>query len=193
MDERDEDLIAAYIAGDEDAFATLTARHIKGVYSFAYRLIGDTHAAEDVTQETFVKIWKSLKSYNQGTSKFKTWMLHIARNTAIDFLRKRKHVPLSQFDDEEGHNSITDTSADEEKLPDELFAEGEDIQMLAEATSKLPTKQQEVLILHYTNGLTFEEISEVLREPHNTVKSRHHRALLALRKLIPKDAPNLIQ
>jgi RNA polymerase sigma-70 factor (ECF subfamily) len=191
MDERtDEDLIAAYMSGEENAFSLLTARHLKSVYSFAYRLIGDQHAAEDVTQETFLKIWKAVKKYDPISSRFKTWMLRITRNTVIDFLRKRKNLIISHFEDEEGQNPLIDTITDESKLPDELFADKEDVETLTRAVDQLTLKHREVLTLHYTNGLTFEEISNVLEEPQNTVKSRHHRALLTLRKLMADNAPN---
>ncbi len=191
MDERtDEDLVAAYMAGEEDAFSLLAQRHLKGVYSFAYRLIGDQHAAEDITQETFLKIWKALKKYDQGSSRFKTWMLRITRNSVIDFLRKRKNLILSHFEDEEGQNPLIDNVTDESKLPDELFAEKEDAEILARAVEQLTLKHREILTLHYTNGLTFDEISSILGEPQNTVKSRHHRALLTLRKHMDSNAPN---
>lgn len=190
MDERtDEEIIADYIGGEEDAFAELTQRHLKSVYSFVYRLIGNEQEAEDVTQDAFVKIWKSLKNYNSNTSRFKTWSLHIARNTAIDFLRKRKHIALSQFEDEEGNNVVLDTLMDEDKLPEQLFAEGEDASELARAVAELSHKHREVLVLHYTNNISFEEMSEILGEPPNTLKSRHRRAILTLRKIMPNNAP----
>src|SRR6266576_2291365 len=91
----DEELIADYLRGDEAAFGVSTGRHLSGVYSFALRLVGDSAAAEDIAQETFVKAWRSLKKYDSKTSRFKTWVLRIARNTAIDFLRKKKNIPIS--------------------------------------------------------------------------------------------------
>jgi RNA polymerase sigma factor (sigma-70 family) len=71
-----------------------------------------------------------------------------------------------------------------------LFADKEDVEFLAQAVEQLTLKHREILTLHYTNGLTFEEISSILEEPQNTVKSRHHRALLTLRKLMASNAPN---
>src|ERR1700674_1494616 len=88
MDKTDEELVAYYLRGDEKAaFSDLVERHLKGVYSFALRFVGSKEEAEDIAQETFFKAWKNLKKYQQQTSKFKTWLLHIARNSAIDFLR----------------------------------------------------------------------------------------------------------
>jgi RNA polymerase sigma factor (sigma-70 family) len=189
MERTDEELIAAYIDGEEEAFAELTKRHLTTVYSFVYRLISDTHRAEDITQDVFLKIWRNLPRYNPDTSKFKTWALRIARNATIDVLRKHSFPVLSQFEDNEGNNPVVDTAADTHKLQDELFAEGEALETLEQAVRELSPKHREVLTLHYTNHLTFEEISHVLNEPQNTVKSRHHRALAALRKILALQAP----
>ncbi len=187
MDRSDEELIAAYLGGEEAAFGELTQRHLSGVYSFALRLVGDTAAAEDIAQETFVKVWNSLKKYNSESSKFKTWMLRIARNTAIDYLRKKKHVPLSYFENDAGSNVLAETVASEEALAPELLEKLDDARELRETLEKLSSKNREILLLYYSNNATFEEIAAVLGEPTNTVKSRHRRALNALRELI---APN---
>lgn len=184
MDTTDEELIRAYLAGDESAFAELTHRHLGGVYSFILRFVGSAHDAEDITQDTFLKAWKSLKKYNPSASKFKTWLFRIARNSAIDFLRKKKHIPFSQFETESGANMLTETVADAEELPDALLMKLEDAKELHATLEELPPKAREILLLYYTNDLTFEEIGEMLGEPANTVKSRHRRALQALRKIL---------
>ena len=189
MERTDEELIAEFLSGDEKAFEELTARQLNTVYSFIYRLVGDTREAEDITQEVFLKAWKSLKKYNSETSRFKTWILRIARNAAIDYLRKRKYPVLSEFDDIEGHNVILETAADDTLLPDEIFAQGQDIEVLQKAVMELTPQHREILALHYTNHLTLEEIGRMLKEPHNTVKSRHRRALAALRKILSLQAP----
>ena len=184
MDPSDEELIVAFIDGDDAAYATLVERHLKAVYSFVMRFVGDAHDAEDITQDTFLKAWKSAKQYREEASKFKTWILRIARNTAIDHLRKRKNVPFSQFDTDEGVNLLAETVADPEALPDELFASVQDAEVVRKAVDRLAPEAREILLLHYTNGLTFLEIGETLGEPQNTVKSRHHRAILNLRKML---------
>jgi RNA polymerase sigma-70 factor, ECF subfamily len=186
-DRSDEELIAAYLKGEEAAFGQLTERHLRGVYSFALRLVGESAAAEDIAQETFLKAWKSLKKYNEASSKFKTWALRIARNTSIDYLRKKKHVPLSYFENEAGGNILAETVADKEELAPELLAKLDDAKELHRMLGELSPKHREILLLYYTNDATFEEIAELLGEPTNTVKSRHRRALTALRALI---APN---
>ncbi len=189
MDRTDEDLVAAYISGEEGAFSKLVERHLKTVYSFVIRFVGDAQEAEDIAQETFLKAWKSLKQYKVESSKFKTWILRIARNTAIDYLRKRKNIPFSEFETEDGQNILVETVPDTAELPDLLFAKLEDTATLSKAVAKLSPEAREVLLLHYTNGLTFLEIGEILGQPQNTVKSRHHRALLNLRTILERVGP----
>jgi len=179
MDKTDEELMIAYLAGSPQAFTELVGRHLAGVYSYARRFVGDEQAAEDIAQETFVKAWNNLKKYNAKTSKFKTWLLRIARNTAIDFLRKRKHVPFSEFESE-GVNLLAETVADEGESAEELFAKAEDSGEVAAALTRLSPKHREILVWYYTNRVTFEEMGALLGESPNTVKSRHRRALRAL-------------
>ena len=185
MNRTDEELLADFVAGDEQAFSTLVQRHLTTVYSFVVRFVGDAHDAEDIVQETFLKAWKSAKQYREEASKFKTWVLRIARNAAIDHLRKRKYIPFSQFDTDDGHNMLVETVPDTEALPDEVLAKAHDAQVVQAALAGLSPDAREIMLLHYTNGLTFLEIGEMLGEPQNTVKSRHHRAMLALRKALP--------
>ncbi len=183
MDERtDEELIVAYCDdADEAAFAELVRRHLGTVYSFAVRFVGNEHEAEDITQETFLKAWKSIANYRVEASRFKTWVLRIARNTSIDYLRKKKHIVFSEFDTDAGQNVLTETVPDTNDLPDELFARVQDAEVVARALDTLQPKFKEVLLLHYTNHLTFDEIGLMLEESPNTVKSRHRRALQTLR------------
>jgi len=187
----DEELVLDYLSGNEAAFAELTNRHLSGVYSFALRLVGDAAAAEDIAQETFLKAWKSLKKYNEKTSKFKTWLLRIARNTAIDHLRKKKHVPMSYFENETGGNVLAETVADQEELAPAILERLDDARELNRTLDLLGPKHREILLLYYSNDCTFEEIAGMLNEPTNTVKSRHRRALSALRDLLGDSlAPN---
>lgn len=189
MDRTDEELIAAYLAGEEPAFGELTHRHLGGVYSFTLRFVGNAHDADDITQEAFLKAWKSLKKYDARTSKFKTWLFRIARNSAIDYLRKKKHIPFSQFETESGTNVLTETVPDTEELPDALLMKLEDADELRATLEELPYKAREILLLYYTNDMTFEEIGDMLGEPANTVKSRHRRALQSLRKILEGRLP----
>lgn len=180
---KDAELIVGSVQGNEKNFEILVKRYLKGVYNFVYRMIGDTSDAEDIAQETFIKVWKNIKKYNPEKS-FKTWLFSIARNTVIDYLRKRKNLPFSNFEDTEGNNFLTENLTDPEPLPDELLARAENKEFLDNALKQLSIIYKEVLILHYQEHLTFEEIGQVLKKPSNTVKSQHRRGLIELRKIL---------
>ena len=180
----DEELVAAYLKGDQPALELLVGRYLNLIYSFISRFIGHTAEAEDLTQTVFVKMWRSLKKFNQQKS-FKTWIFSIAKNTAIDFLRQKKlAVSFSEFETEEGDNPIVDGLADPSPLPDEIFAKNNLADLLSAALAKLTPQYRLVLLLHYNDHFTFQEIAQTLSEPLNTVKSRHRRALIILRRLL---------
>ena len=181
--ETDEDLIAQYLEGSEESFSALVARHVPSLYSFAFRFVGNQSDAEDITQETFLKVWKNLKKYSRQSASFKTWVMHIARNTAIDYLRKRKQVPFSHFEDAEGQSPFQNI-ADDTPLPDELSAKKDEVNQVEKVLQELPPLYREVLLLYYGNSFTLEEIAKILETPPNTVKSRYRRALIALRALV---------
>lgn len=183
MEQSDETLVAVYRAGSDPAFETLVARHLGGVYSFAVRLVGNDEAAQDISQEVFVKVWRNIKRFDPAQASFKTWLMRIARNACVDYLRKRKNIPLSAFDTDDG-NTVADALADESLGAEEELAHLADQQAVADAVGKLPEPQREVLLLHYQQELTFEEIGMVLNASPNTVKSRHRRALHRLRQIV---------
>ena len=144
MDEKtDEILIVEYVGGNEAAFATLVERHLQTVYSFVLRFVGNKEEAEDISQETFLKAWKSIAKYDAASSKFKTWVLRIARNTAIDHLRKKKHIPFSAFSDKasdsgDGSDLFAETIPDTTPLADDIFAAAENREILDRALLGLP-------------------------------------------------------
>ena len=177
----DEELVGLYLAGDEHAFTEIVQRHIKPLYNFVLRLSGNGRDAEEIVQESFVKVWKHMKNFRQG-EKFKTWLYTISRNTTIDVLRKKKSVLFSVFEADDGSNMLEETLTDDELLPDELFEHAERKEFAEKLLEKLPLHYREVLLLRYQQGLDFSEISSMLGRSVNTVKSQHRRALLGLRK-----------
>ncbi len=180
----DEALIAQYRAGDEASFNHLVARHLNSVYNLALHLGATASDAEDIAQDTFFKVWKHIKQYDAKHAQFRTWLMRIARNTVIDLLRKRKDISFSSFDSPEGDNTLTDTLPDELPLPDELLSAAFDTEALERVIHTLPPSIQEMLYLHYHEGLTFDEIGTLSGTSLHTVKSRHRRAVIAIRKLL---------
>lgn len=179
----DEQLVFDYLKGDEGSLEVLIRRYLKPIYGFVYHMVGNVHDAEDVTQETFVKMWKHLKKFDSRKS-FKTWLFSIAKNAALDFLKKKKAIPFSALDNEDGDNVMIDSIADSEALPSEIFDREDIASFLASAMAKLPPMYRAVLTLHYNEQLRFREIADVLGEPLDTVKSRHRRACSMLRKFL---------
>jgi RNA polymerase sigma-70 factor (ECF subfamily) len=178
----DKELVEQYFAGDKSAFDALVGRYLNPIYHFVSRIASHTPDAQDLTQETFMKAWRQLKRFDTERS-FKAWLFTIARNTSIDYLRKKKAMPISAFDDVEGNNIILDTledfsATDAEELFDRDLARG----AVAGVVQKLSPAYQTVISLRYENDLTFQEISEVLGESIDTLKSRYRRALTLLKK-----------
>jgi len=184
----DAKLVVDYLAGDEGAMNILVGRYLKPIYSFAYRLTGNAEEAEDIAQEAFVKVWKNLKKYKPEQS-FGAWLYGITRNTAIDWMRKKKHVPFSEFERIDGSNALFDTLADAGPTPDETAITSEEGASVAVAARTLTPDQQTVISLHYGQGFTFAEIGRLLSKSLNTVKSQNLRALVALRRLLNKAPP----
>ena len=169
---------------NKDNFEDLVGRYLKSVYNFVFRIIKDKNSAEDITQETFVKVWKNLDKFDSEKN-FKTWLFTIARNTTIDYLRKRKNISFSHFDkDDKEDRKFEESIYDTEPLPDEIFMKKELGKELEKALTEIRPDFREIILLHYTEYLTLEQISEVVGKPLNTIKSHHRRGLAALRKLI---------
>lgn len=171
----DQNLISNYFAGDEKSLEILIRRYLKPIFSFVCRYIGNEREAEDITQEVFVKAWRHLKGLDQRKGSFKTWLFSIAKNAAIDFFKRKRTVPLSE------------SFADPALLLDKLLEQQGIAQMLESAMSRLSPKYCMVIFLRYNDHFTFREISETLGEPLNTVKSRHGRALIQLKKFLTKQ------
>jgi len=182
----DWDLLRSYDNGDKQAFDALVQRHIKSIYNFAFRMSGNEADAEDITQITFVNAWSKLHTFSRGTN-FKSWLFAIAHNAAIDVLRKKRDIPVTFLENDEGPaimNMLTDT----EPMPDEITARAKDKKMLEKFLLELSIKDRELLLLYYHEHMTFAEISDMLSEPIDTIKSRHLRARHKLRGLFAKGA-----
>lgn len=181
--------IRAHLNGDARAFPVLVQRYLKPIYRFAFRMTGNVHDAEDITQDAFLKAWRHIRQFDTSRS-FKTWLFSVAHHACLDFIKKRKAIPFSTFDSADGTNLLEETLVDPGPLPDELAQRADAAALLARALAAMPTPFRTVLILHYNDHFTFRAIGEVLGEPLNTVKSRHRRALALLReRLIDQSAP----
>jgi len=183
MDPRsDTELIHSYRQGKREALNILIERYLSMIYRFLYRMIGDARAAEDWVQETFVKVWRSLTKFDSSKS-FKTWIFSIAKNTAIDYLRKKKELPFSQLESEEMPD-MAETIMDLQPLPNEILAHKDLGHALEKALSKLPAKSRSIVLMHETEDMTFQDIADTMHEPMNTIKSRYRRAMFFMRDIL---------
>jgi len=186
MPKTDEILAKESAQGDDASFQELMRRFLTPVFNFSRQYVRAQAEAEDITQDTFLKVWKNIKKFNQG-QKFKPWIFTIAMNTALDHIRKRKAIPFSEIDtsDEYGQENsapqFSETLEDLEPIADELFEQTENTDKISVALEILRPEYRSVLMLHYAEDLTFEEIAIVMNNPMNTVKSWHRRALEILR------------
>ena len=187
IDETDNELISQYLHGDKHSFDILVERYLKLVFSLALHYTKNAADAEDVAQETFVRLWKNLKKFDRQKN-FKPWLCRITINACLDFLRKKKTVPFSQFDNADTENLLEQIISDPAASASEALITRETEQMLASAVHRLPATDQEIVSLHHNEDLSFREIASRLSAPLNTVKSRYRRALFFLRKLITKQS-----
>lgn len=180
----DEQLIREYLDGEESLFAEILHRHLDAIYGFVCRYINNRQEAEDVVQEIFVKVWRKLNKFD-GDKKFKPWLFKIAKNTIFDYLRKIKNKPTVYFDNDE-ENKIYDLP-DLAPLPNERLEALENLEEIDKYLSLLPEIYSTVLILYYKEQLSLVEISQILNESVDTVKSRHRRALVRLRQFFASN------
>jgi len=187
MEKTDQELVKEYLEGNKASLDALVDRYLPIIYRFCYRQTGSKEESNDIAQEVFVKAWKHLQRYNPNQS-FKTWIMTIARNSAIDYLRKRRPIAFSNLDSTYTEETFADTLASEEPLPDELYERGEAPGVVNELMQSLSETQRTVIILRSAEELTFEEIAKIVKRPLNTVKSDYRRGLLTMRKAL-QDMP----
>ena len=176
----DEQLIAKFQLGDLQAFDILVRRYKDQLLNFVYRFVGNRSDAEDIVQETFLRVYKNKHMYKE-IAKFSTWVYTIAGNLAKTELRRRKRhkiFSVSNFVNEERDYDIPDREHSPEKKVDSAIQE----EIIQKAIEKLPAKFKEVIILRDIQGFAYEEISQILNIPLGTVKSRVNRGRLKLQE-----------
>jgi RNA polymerase sigma-70 factor, ECF subfamily len=177
----DKQLVDNFLAGDDSAFSELVKKYLKPVYNFLYHFVSDREALDDITQETFIKAWKNIKKFDRERS-FKVWIFSIAKNTAFDYLKKKKTIPFSNFTDDEGNNKLENIGEDS-ILPDEILIRADSAKILEEKLKKIPDIYRIILTMHYKDDFSLQEIAKILGKPYNTIKSQHQRGLIKLKEL----------
>jgi RNA polymerase sigma factor (sigma-70 family) len=179
----DENLIKKYLKGDKNSLDVLVKRYFRQIYFFVLKYAGTPQDSEDITQEVFLKVWKHIKRFDQKKS-FRAWIFTIAKNTALDFLKKKKEIPFSKFEDSEGRNFLTETLAGNLISPAEWAEKKDTFRELNFAVKKFSLKCQKIFSLRYDKQWTFQEIADEMGEPLSTIKSRHRRATQSIKKMI---------
>lgn len=182
-------LLKVYMEGNESAMETLVRRHKSRIFTSIYLLVNDRYLAEDIFQETFIKVINSLRSGKYThEGKFLPWALRIARNLAIDAIRNRGRMPV--VTDSEGNDIFSYLDVQEDSR-ESLVIEREDNKTLRDFINRLPDEQKEVLVLRHYADLSFKEISELTGTNINTCIGRMHYALINLRKMMQKSLVRL--
>ena len=174
----DLQLVKMCLDGKQEAFSELVSRYKRLIYSVVYNMLKNKEEVNDVAQEVFIRIYKSLHKYNPDY-KFSTWAVKITTNLCLDILRKKK-IDAVSIDDAIGVSSDVDT-------PETKYIKKERSEKIREAIESLPEKYRMPIVLFHQHGLSYQEMTEVLKEPMTIIKNRLYRARLMLReKLTPE-------
>ena len=176
----EQELVRAAAGGDTEAFARLVRTYENKIYSLAFRMCGSADDASDIAQEAFLAAWRGLPSF-RGDSGFATWLYRLTSNAAIDYLRRQKKQRGDMsLDDEELRLDAVDTGPG----PQDAAERTEVRSVVAAGLQELSEGHRQVLVLREIQGLSYEEIADVLEVDLGTVKSRISRARSALRKIL---------
>jgi RNA polymerase sigma-70 factor (ECF subfamily) len=180
--EQDQELLDRCLAGEDSAWEALLSAHTRRIYNLCYRFTGRVEEAEDVTQEVFIKVFQTLKSYDAAQGSFSTWLNRVARNHLVDHYRRARKDRLTSSLEEDL------SSAEERPSPHMEPAGGvesrERREILQLALDRLSPDLREAVILRDLHDLDYEEIAQVLRVPQGTVKSRINRGRLELGRVL---------
>jgi RNA polymerase sigma-70 factor (ECF subfamily) len=178
----DQPIIERCLAGEEAAWEELVRVHTRRVYAICYRFTGSDHKAQDLTQEVFLRVFRSLKNFRAGEGSFSVWLGRLSRNLLIDDYRKNK---LDRASDslEDRLPTIENTTAGSARA-DGMLAGREASEMLQAALQKLSPELRETVILRDLEELEYREIAQVLEIPEGTVKSRLNRGRADLARII---------
>lgn len=177
----DAELVQRCQGGDQQAWAEIVRQFSRRIYNLAYRFTSSHGAAEDLTQEVFIRVYRSLDQYDSSLGDLSNWLMRLARNLIIDDYRKRQRTPTDSGDDLADHEYRLRTSLDSPHRA--LERQERRLQVLA-AINKLSPDLRECVILRDIEELTYQEIVELLQIPEGTVKSRINRGRIELAKVL---------
>lgn len=184
-----EELVAGMKRGDGKAFEEFVSRYEKTVYSIACRILGNTHDAEDASQEVFLRVFRHISSFREESS-LSTWVYQITMNVCLDMIRRKNRHPQISLtsEDENGEDIQTELPDADERYQPEAHAEQQELRdTVRKAIDALPDEQREIIILRELTGLSYDEIARILAVSEGTVKSRLFRARERLSRILRPD------
>ena len=186
----DHELVKKFMKGDQSSFEILVSRHKDKVYTYILLMVKKEHLAQDIFQETFIKVVKSLHAGKyQDNGKFISWVIRIAHNLIIDHFRKEKQMKTFSNDEYEtdifNSSKFSDNTVEEDIIHDQIMS---DVRQLVDF---LPEEQKEVILLRHFMGLSFKEIADQTNVSINTALGRMRYALINLRKLVDEKQMSL--
>jgi len=182
----DGELIALCARGDEDAFSMLYQRYKNRVLNYFYRLFGSRERAEDLMQESFIRVWRGASGFKGKRASFSTWLYTISHHLAASELRKRRLLIFPLNKEPEMEQFI---KANEVPLEHQLIKREEAI-IIKKSILRLPPRQREVIVLRHYEGLTFREISDVVGCQVGTAKTRFHHGIKKLYLMLKTEFQN---
>lgn len=182
LDKSDIELISEFKNGNQEAFNTLVKKYQKKVYWIARKMLGNHDDADDVVQDVFLKVYRSINDFRHESS-FYTWLYRITINFSISAMRRKKIIEWIKFD--EVLPAITKVDPEDQPL---FKLEREEMNtFLEKAIENLPSKQKQVFILRYYNELPYEEISRILGTSIGGLKANYFHALKNIKKFLDKE------
>lgn len=178
----DFSLVERCLSGDEAAWESLVRTHTRRVYGFCYRFTGKDSEAQDLTQEVFLRVFRSLKSYRSDEGAFVTWLTRLSRNLLIDHYRRSRQERLTESIEEQ--LPVIEEKAGTVARPDSLLDRREASEALQSALQKLSPDLREAVILRDLQEMEYREIAGVLKIPEGTVKSRLNRGRAELARVL---------
>jgi len=186
----DQDLVQRFLAGDNASIEILIKRHKNKVYTYIILTVKNQHLAEDIFQDTFIKVIKSLHDGKyRDDGKFLSWVIRIAHNLIIDHFRKEKQI--NTFTSEDYETDIFNSKKLSEGNIEEFIIREQITNDVRSLINELPEDQKQVILLRHYGGLSFKEIAEQTEVSINTALGRMRYALINLRKLIREKKINL--
>ncbi len=182
--EQEQELLDRCLAGEDSAWEALLKAYSRKIYNLCYRFTGRVEEAEDVTQEVFIKVFQTLKSYHAAQGSFGTWLNRVARNHLVDHYRRaRKDRVTSSLEDELAE---AEQQPSPHMEPTGQVESRERREVLQQGLDKLSPDLREAVILRDLHDLDYEEIAQVLSVPQGTVKSRINRGRLELGRVLKR-------